>query len=90
MRWLLLIPLLCAWTPVFTNHDTTDKVDIEFSGQENDVQSKQHTIVTSTPSLKDLKDGEIVIISSGAYTGLMFRSNQEVWAVSVSCITTRR
>ena len=91
MKWLILGLFLCAWTPIIKVHDSTDKIDQEFNGQENDLQSKQFTVVPSTPNLLDLKDGEMVIVSTNtAYTRLMFRYNQEIWMVNASCVTVRR
>lgn len=89
MRWILLGLLLCAWTPIYQNHDATDKIDQEFSGQENDLQSKQFTVKDSTPNLNDLKDGEIVIVSTSSIR-LMFRVNTEIYSVNASCVTIRR
>ena len=91
MRWIILGLLLCAWTPITQKHETLESVDQEFSGQENDLQSKQFTVKDSTPNLNDLKDAEMIIVSTNtAYTRLMFRYNQEIWMVNASCVTVRR
>ena len=90
MRWLILCLFLCAFTQVYPTHDTTEKIDSEISNIENDLQSKQFTVVFATPNLNDLKDGEIVIVSTGSYTKMMFRQNQEIYMINVSCVTVRR
>ena len=79
-----------AFTPVFTVHDTTAKVDQEIKNLENAVQNKEFTIKSSTPNLSDLRDGEFVIVSSGTFTKVMFRRNQEIYSINVSCITVTR
>lgn len=89
MRWLILGLLLCAFTPLYPVHDTPAKVDDEIKNVADSVQDEQLTVFTSTPILSQLKDGQMVIFSSGTVK-LMFRQNQEIFAVSVSCITVRR
>lgn len=89
MRWLLIILVLCAFTPFYEVYDTKEKISDEFKNVENDVQSKQFTIYKTTPNLSDLTNGQIVIFSSGAIK-LMLRENNDIYAVQFSCITIRR
>lgn len=79
-----------CFTPIYSVHDNTRKIDEEFSNVEQDLQSQQFTTFTSTPNLNDLKDGQIVIVSSGSYNKLMYRTGLDIYAISVSCATIRR
>ena len=96
MKWLIFVVFLCAFTPVANKHDTQDKTDSEFVNIYQQAQSKNFKVVSATPSLNDLQDGEIVIVSSitnnpgQSYTKLMFRSGQEIFSVNLSCVTVRR
>lgn len=100
MKWGLILlflvsPLYCdedvkSWTPIFDKHDTTTKIDEEFRGQENGLQSQKFTVFQSTPFLSQLKDGQVVIVSSATYNKLMWRFNQEIYAVNGSCVTVYR
>lgn len=88
-RFLLLIPFLCAFSPVYQAHDNQQKTDGEFVNLYDQAQAEQFRVVTSTPILSDLKDSEVVIFSSGT-SKLMWRAGQEVYAVQGSCVTVRR
>lgn len=90
MKWLLLALFLVGFTPITATHDSTENIDAEFKNIESSLQDQQFRVVKDTPVLSDLKDGEIVIFSSGTLNKLLFRSNQEVYAVQFSCITIRR
>lgn len=81
---------LCAFTPIFTTHDSTAKVDQEISNIENSVQDRQFSVKNSTPNLADLRDGEIMIISTGTYNRLVLRVGQDLFTIQASCITVRR
>ena len=89
MRYFLALGLM-AFTPIFSTHEDSKKTDQEFRNLENTVQDQQFSIRNSTPVLSELKDGQIVIFSSGTVNKLLFRSNQEIYAVNASCITVRR
>lgn len=84
--WLLL----SGFTPIFSNYYDAENIREEFSNLENDVQSQQFTVFQSTPVLSELKDGQIVIVSSGTYNKLMFRTGQDIFSISVSCVTVFR
>lgn len=78
-----------ALTPV--NNTFEDKgVETEFNNLYENAQGAQFKIVGSTPILSELRDGEVVILSTGAYTKLLYRANQEVYSINVSCITVYR
>lgn len=89
MRWLILALFLCAFSPIYSSHDNQGKIDSELKNIYDQAQSEQFRVVTATPNLTDLKDREVVIFSSGAIK-LMLRSGQDIYVVSVSCITIRR
>ena len=91
MRWIMPFCLmLMAFTPIYTTHDSTEKVDEEVRNLEVDVQSQHFTVFATTPNLTEVKDGQIVIVSSNSYNKLMWRQNQEIYAVTGSCVTVRR
>jgi hypothetical protein len=79
-----------AFTLIHSDHSKKEKLEQEFNHIENSVQDRQFTVVQSTPNLGDLRDGEMVIVSSGTYTKLMFRMNEEIFSINVSCVTIRR
>jgi len=88
--WILLAAIgLCAFGPIHNSHDSQGKIDSEFTNLYGQAQPAQFEIVSSTPNLTDMKDGEVVIFSSGAVK-MMWRAGQELYAVSGSCITVRR
>lgn len=90
MRWLLLCVMLMAFTPQYQRHDTQEKVDSEFKNLGNDVQSREFTVLSSTPTPKDMRIGEIVIMSSGAAKMLLIRVGEDIYSVQTSCITIWR
>lgn len=82
--------LLCAFTPIFVEHGETRKVDDEFKNIYKQAQGKQFVVFQATPNLNDLEDMQVVIVSSGTYTKLMYRVGQDIFAIAVSCATVRR
>jgi hypothetical protein len=94
MRYLLLIPLLCAFTPLYTEHDGQQKTDDEFKNVYQQSQPLNMRVFSSTPNLADVQEGELVMISSntrgGSYSRLMYKNNLEIYAISGSCVTIRR
>ena len=95
MKWLYVatIILLCglayALAPIQNVHEKPGEVDNEFRNIYETVQPRQMAVFKTTPTLIDLQDGEAVIYSSGMVR-FMFRSGEEIWSVSTSCITIRR
>ena len=83
------IGLLCAFSPVYNTHDSPTRIDDEFTNLYDQAQAEQFRVVFATPNLNDLKDNEVVIVSSGAIK-MMFRVGQEIYSVNVSCVTVRR
>ncbi len=63
-RWLLILFLLCGFTPVYTTHDTFDKVDTELIQMQNAVQDRAFTVNNTTPNVTDLQDHEFQIIAT--------------------------
>lgn len=92
MKWIILTMCLglMGLTPLSTSHETQRKTDDEFINLYGGVQPRSLKVFSSTPSLSELQDGEQVIFSTGSFVRLFFRSNQEIYSVNVSCITTRR
>lgn len=82
--------LCAAYTPVFTSHKDLKQVDTEFSNIEESVQAAQFTVFMATPILSELRDNEVVIISTNGWTAIMFRAGEDIFKVSVSCVTVRR
>lgn len=91
LPWVSIVCVLAlsAFSPIYTAHDDQKKTDDEFTNIYGQAQSSQFKVVASTPNLTDLKDGEVVIFSTGAVK-LMFRNGQDIYAVTVSCVTIRR
>lgn len=92
MRWFLLIlclPLM-AMTPLYTEHDSQQKTDDELRLLYQQAQPIQFQVFKATPNLADLQDGQIVRVSSGTWSNLMYRDNQEIYAIRGSCVTIRR
>lgn len=89
MRWLwiLSLPLILGFTRIHWDYERPEYVREEFSNLETNVQDQSFTVFTGTPTLSDLKDGQIVIVSSGTFNKLMYRIGQEVFSVDVSCVT---
>ena len=87
--WLLAIPLF-AFTPIHWDYSQPENVRDEFRNAENDLQSKQFDVFPTTPALSELRDFQIVVITSNSYVKLMFRSGQDIYAVTVSCVTVKR
>ncbi len=92
MRWLIPIFILvfCGFTQIYSRHDTQDKVDNEILNIYDQAQSQQFRVVMATPNLTELRDNEVVVFSTGTLVRLMFRAGQEIYSVSVSCVTVRR
>lgn len=92
-KWLffsVLALLLCGFTLVDQKHETPEAVDAEFFNVSQNLQGRQFYIYLSTPNFSELQDGEVVIVSSGTFNKLMFRSGQELYSVTPSCITVTR
>lgn len=90
MKWYIffIVPFLTAFSPRYETYDF-NKVSDEFRNVEEDVQSQEFQVYTTTPNLTDLKNGQIVIFSSGAIK-LMWRENNDIYTIQGSCITIRR
>lgn len=81
--------LVFAFAPIYTKHDEENKTNDEFINIYNQAQPRQFRVVTATPIVSDLQDGEVVIVSSGTIR-LMLRSNIEIYSINLSCVTVRR
>lgn len=93
MRWLALSIFLCGFTPIASDHDSTEKVNQEFRNIENSLINDEVQIYSSTPTLREVKDGSVFIIKGSSYTtwsSLMWRSGQEIYRVVGSCVTIVR
>jgi len=88
--WLLLALPLMGFTPIFSKHDSTDKIDREIRNAEASLQDQSFTVFNSTPNLRALKDGQIVIVTSNTWNVLMWRNNEEIYKVTGSCVTVTR
>lgn len=87
--WIGSLFALVGFTPIYSRHDTVEKVDSEITHIANDVQSRQFTVWTTTPSLNDIRDGEFIIFVA-TQAKVMFRSGQEIYSINLSCVTVRR
>lgn len=62
--FILLAISLMAFTPIYTKHNDLKQVDDEIKNMSDNFQSRQFTVVASTPNYQDIQDGEVVIYSS--------------------------
>ena len=53
-----------------------------FDGIYNDMQPISHTIVTSTPTLRNLRNGEIVVAQVGGVTSVFLRVNNSTFSLA--------
>ena len=90
MRWFVICFFLFGFSRIHSEYDTKEKIETEFSNVEKNLQGQEFRVINATPTLVDLKDGEIVIVSSNTFNKLMFRQNQEIYAIDVSCVTIIR
>ena len=79
-----------GFTPIYDRHETPEKVDAEFKEIENTTQSKQWGIFTNTPTLNDLQDKQVVIVSSNGWSTILWRDNRELYSIRGSCVTVIR
>lgn len=89
---LLVLPLM-AFTMIYNSHPDQKSVDGEFNNIDDNKQDAEFRILQTTPVLSDLKDHEIVIISSNGANGmssLMWRDNVEIFSIRGSCVTVLR
>ena len=75
---------------IHNTHEKSEQVDDEFNNVEDNKQDTQFRILAGTPTLKDLQDHEIVIVSSNNWSALMWRDNVELYAIKGSCVTVIR
>lgn len=88
--WIFLVLPLFGFTRIHTDYIDPRNTQDEFSNLENTVQDQENIVFVSTPNLSDVKDKQIFLISSGTYNSFGWRYNQEIYAVSGSCVTIRR
>ena len=81
---------LLGLTQVHNKYEDPGVVESEFKNLYLGVQPIEHKILISTPTLNDLENGQIVIVSSNSLVKIMFRDNQEIYSIDVSCVTVRR
>lgn len=89
-RWLWLCVFLMGLTPIYNKHDTPQKVDDEFNNFSDLAQPVQWRVLSATPTLNELVEGESVIVGSATWATQMFRFNNEIWKVQSSCATVVR
>lgn len=101
MRWFIvglvtLIWILCATvhllsvTPSVQTYNTPDQIAAEVKNVTDNCQDKQFTVYVATPNLRDLRDGEIILVASGTYNAVIYRVGQDIYKVVPSCITVTR
>jgi len=89
--WIFPIALmLCGFTMIYSKHDKIEQVDNELNNMEDNFQDKQFTVLPGTPTLTDLQDHEVVIVSSNGWNALMWRDGIDLYAVKGSCVTVLR
>ncbi len=86
---VLILTVLVGFTPIHNNYNEEQKINDEFRNVEQNLQPKEFRVVSTTPTLDDMKDHEVVIFSSGIIR-IMFRENQDIYSVTPSCVTVFR
>ena len=76
-------------TPISNDYSKKDNVESEFKNLYGQVQDKQFTIVSATPTLTDLQDGQIIIWKAGNVSGSDIKFSTESYASSTTYITTQ-
>lgn len=78
-----MISQLNAITPVRSGYKSEEDIAPEFENIFENAQDQQFRVFKTTPNTVDLKDGEMVIYSSGT-TNLMLRVGTTVYMVKIS------
>ena len=71
-----------AMYPQRRNYEKTEDIDAEFQNVYQLAQAKNFTIVYSTPSTRDLQNGNIVILQNGTVISLVYRANDRLYTVT--------
>lgn len=87
---LLLVGFLCGMSPIYNEHDTPAKIDAEIVQIYDQAQPEQFRVVNTTPVLTEMKDNEVILMSTGTTVRLLIRNGQEIYAILGSCVTVRR
>lgn len=87
IRWFIIVLFLCGFTPIYDLHDTPQKVTEEVKNMEIQVQDKQFEIFSTTPTLAEIEDHQIVIIGSHTWNALMWKDGIDIYKVEGSCVT---
>ena len=87
---LMLIPGL-AWGLSPVNNDFKDtSLDVEFKNIYDNAQAKEFRVFRSTPPLSELRNMEGAIVSSNTLVYFIFRADENLYRVNVSCIAAGR
>lgn len=89
MLSFMLVSIGYALTQVNSMFEDGNAVT-EFQNIYDNAQGLQFKIFTSTPAFGDLRVGEVVILSSGTFNRLLFKTEQDLFSINVSCITIAR
>lgn len=82
--WLLLVVSVAyAASPQQGTYDSEIKIRMEFDNVYNSLQDRSFKIFRSTPAISEMRNGEIVIYSSGS-TKFMVRVDTQIFNVSFS------
>ena len=80
---------LLGLTQVHNKYENERNIFNEFQNIYRTVQDRQFKVLSSTPRLTELRDGEM-FISSGTAVKFMFRFGQEIYSINTSCVTITR
>lgn len=91
-KWFAFLGLLClGLTPIYDKHEKMEQITEEIKNIEVIVQDKQFRFIeTSTPTLVELEDKEIIVISTNGIQGLLYRNGIDLFLLSGSCVTVKR
>lgn len=92
MKWLIIIsmPFLLGFVAIHSEYDKEEKIVEEFRNVYDEGQAKKFEVVNDTPALNNFPSGNVVIFSSNTVRKILFRVDQDIFAVDASCITVRR
>ena len=77
---------LTALTPIHNRYGNETNIYDEFQNIYFNMQPRQFRTESSTPTLTQFQDGEIIFFSSNGVSNLLFRSGQNRFTVKLSSL----
>lgn len=89
MRWfisasiIVVIATLVSARQLFNKYNNLEDVEQEFNNVFQLMEHVSPKVVTSTPVVSNLMNGELVIVSTGGVVSLFTRKNESLWSVAL-------